>query len=266
MNKAVVVVAVLLAGGLGYYLWSQNRQAPAPAPAPAPPPPPPPPAVVDGRPAEPQIKYPVETRAPARPAHPLPSLDDSDPVMRERMTELFGAKQLGRFFITEELIRRVVATVDNLPRERVAPDTWPIRPVPGSFLVERDASGLTISPKNTDRYTAHVALAESVPPRKLVALYVRHYPLFQKAYLELGYPQGYFNDRLVEVIDHLLAAPDAPAPVRLSQPNVRYEFANDEQQSRSVGQKTLMRMGPQHAARVKAVLREIRSAITARMR
>jgi hypothetical protein len=265
MNKAVVVVAIVLAGGLGYYLWSQNKQVPAPAPPPAPAPvaPAPPP---DTRPAEPQIKYPVEAPPPPRPKHPLPSLDDSDPAMRERMTELFGAKQLGQFFITEELIRRIVATVDNLPRERVAPDTWPIRPVPGKFLVDRDGAGFTISPQNAGRYSAHVALAESVPPKKLAALYVRFYPLFQKAYLELGYPQGYFNDRLVDVIDHLLAAPEAPAPVRLAQPNVRYEFANDEQQSRSVGQKTLMRMGPQNAARIKTVLREIRGAITTRMR
>lgn len=27
--------------------------------------------------------------------------------------------------------------------------------------------------------------------------YVRLYPLFQKAYVELGYPNGYFNDRLI---------------------------------------------------------------------
>ena len=49
---------------------------------------------------------------------------------------------------------------------------------------------------------------ESVDTGRLAALYVRFYPLFQQAYRDLGYPNGYFNDRLVEVIDHLLVTPE----------------------------------------------------------
>jgi hypothetical protein len=93
---------------------------------------------------------------------------------------------------------------------------------------------------------------EQVDTQKLVQAYVRYYPLFQKAYQELGYPNGYFNDRLVEVIDHLLAAPDVPAPIALAQPKVLYEFADPALESRSAGQKILMRMGPVNEARVKA--------------
>jgi hypothetical protein len=152
--------------------------------------------------------------------------------------------------------------VDNLPRERVAPDQWPIRPVPGKLLVDNDTGGPTLSPKNSARYSAHVALAESVPPRKLVDVYIRYYPLFQTAYGELGYPSGYFNDRLIEVIDHLLATPETSIPIRLAQPSLRYEYANDDLQNRSVGQKALLRMGPENAGRIKNVLREIRREIT----
>jgi hypothetical protein len=36
-----------------------------------------------------------------------------------------------------------------------------------------------------------------VDTRKAVALYVDLYPLFQGAYAELGYPNRYFNDRLI---------------------------------------------------------------------
>ena len=64
------------------------------------------------------------------------------------------------------------------------------------------------------------------------------------------------------MIDHLLATPDVPAPVTLSQPKVLYEFADPALEQRSAGQKILMRMGPVNEARVKAKLREIRQGVT----
>jgi hypothetical protein len=99
---------------------------------------------------------------------------------------------------------------------------------------------------------------------KLVALYVRLYPLFQQAYRDLGYPDRYFNDRLVEVIDHLLATPSVPGPIKLAQPHVLYEFADPALEARSAGQKILIRIGPDNAARVKAKLRELRRQVTGR--
>ena len=83
---------------------------------------------------------------------------------------------------------------------------------------------------------------EAVEAKRLVAAYVRLYPLFQTAYQELGYPNGYFNDRLVQAIDDLLAAPDIAAP-RLVQPKVLYEFADADLEERSAGQKIMLRMG-----------------------
>jgi hypothetical protein len=79
--------------------------------------------------------------------------------------------------------------------------------------------------------------------------------------VDLGYPNGYFNDRLVEVIDNLLAAPDVKGPVKLVVPHVLYEYADPDLQQRSAGQKLLIRMGPANAAKVKAKLREIRAKV-----
>ena len=105
---------------------------------------------------------------------------------------------------------------------------------------------------------------EGVEAKRLVAAYVRMYPLFQAAYQELGYPHGYFNDRLVQAIDDLLATPDAPAP-RLAQPKVLYEFADAALEERSAGQKIMLRMGSANAARVKDKLRAIRRELTGQM-
>jgi len=99
--------------------------------------------------------------------------------------------------------------------------------------------------------------------KSLAALYRRLYPLFQQAYEDLGYPGKYFNDRLVEVIDHLLETPEIAAPIPLEQPRVFYTYADASLEARSAGQKLLIRMGPANARIVKAKLRELRAEIVA---
>ena len=66
-----------------------------------------------------------------------------------------------------------------------------------------------------------------------------------------------------EVEAHLLATPEVQGPIELTQPRVFYEFADPELEALSSGQKTLIRMGPENAAVVKAKLREVRKLIAA---
>ena len=213
-------------------------------------------------PSEPPIRHPIEPAAP--PPEPLPTLAESDGAMREELAELFG-QRLEEFFNLQDIIHRVVATVDNLPRENPPVRLMPVKPVAGRLVTASKGENLTISPENAARYVLYVQLAQAVPTEPLVAVYVRFYPLFQQQYEELGYPGKYFNDRLVEVIDHLLATPEVQEPVRLTQPKVLYEFADPKLENLSAGQKILVRMGGENAAKVKAKLREIRSAVASKV-
>jgi hypothetical protein len=47
---------------------------------------------------------------------------------------------------------------------------------------------------------------------------------------------------------------------------VLFEYADPALERRSVGQRMLVRMGPEHAARLKSKLREIRTALTSEVR
>jgi hypothetical protein len=194
---------------------------------------------------------------------PLPALAESDSALRAAIGGLVGEPALLDFFAMTGLAAKIVATVDNLPRGKVAVKIRPLRGPAGAFAAEGAAGDLVIAEANAARYAAHVELAEAADTRRLAALYLRFYPLLQEAYRELGYPQGHFNDRLVQVIDHLLATPQVEAPVRLVQPKVLYEFADPSLESRSAGQKLLLRMGAANAARIKAKLRDFRREITA---
>jgi hypothetical protein len=196
------------------------------------------------------------------PAKPLPTLDNSDPMMREAVSALVGKKAFEEMVYPTALVRRIVATVDNLPRATAPRRVMPLEPVPGAFAV-LDATGeASISAANSARYAPYVRVFESLDMRALAKRYVESYPLFQRAYVELGFPNANFNDRLVEAIDDLLAAPEAGGPVKLVRPKVLYQFADPELEQRSAGQKIMLRMGPENAARVKAKLREIRRELT----
>jgi hypothetical protein len=91
--------------------------------------------------------------------------------------------------------------------------------------------------------------------------YRRHYPLFQEAWRQMGYADGEFNDRLLEIIDELLATPQVADPVDLIKPEAFYLFSDPELEALPAGQKILIRMGNANAERVKSKLSEIREAL-----
>ena len=179
-------------------------------------------------------------------------------AMREALANLFKGNKLPAFVQPMNLIRNIVATIDNLPRSKAAPRLWPVQPTPGPLSTINAGDNLVIAPNNSVRYAPFVALVHAVDSKQLVAIYVRFYPLFQQAYRELGYPDGYFNDRLVAVIDHLIATPEVKPPIALVQPKVLYQYADPELEALSAGQKAMIRVGPDNAAVLKAKLREIR--------
>ncbi|HET9580397.1 MAG TPA: DUF3014 domain-containing protein [Usitatibacter sp.] len=244
----VVIVAAIGAGA--YYWWQQQSRPPSL---------PPPTAAQSPAPAPTGPKHPLPTEA----AAPLPTLNESDAAMNEALASLLGNQAVQRFLNVDGIVRRIVATVDNLPRETLATRLNPVKPVGGAFVTRGPEGSLTIAPENAQRYTPLVRLMEQVDTKKAVALYVRFYPLFQQAYEELGYPGRYFNDRLVEAIDNMLDAPEPDKPVALVVPHVLYEYQDPEIESRSAGQKVLVRIGRSNEAVVKAKLRELRQEVVA---
>jgi hypothetical protein len=253
-RRVIGLVLVAAVAGAAWWLWPR----PAPGPAPALPPEPLPEAPVA---VEPGPSFPLEEPPEAETSEPLPVLDDSDALLGRELAELVGAPVFRQLFVTDGLARRFVATVDNLPRRQAPRSKWPVRGASGAFVVGGSEDAPVLEAANFARYDAYARVATLLDAGAAVALYRRFYPLFQQAYEDLGYPGRYFNDRLVEAIDDLLAAPELDAPIPLVRPEVLYEFADPALESRSAGQKALVRMGPANAQRIKAKLREIRALV-----
>ena len=253
-NISIAVAAIIILGSIAaYFYWQQSQPKPEPVHVQVLPSPPPP---------KPEVRQVIEA-PPVSP--PLPALADSDNFMLDALTGLVNNKSLMKLFHTERIIHNIVATIDNLPRRRAPMSVMPVEQAAGKFVTAGDEGDLTISPKNAARYTPYVKIAEAIDAKKLVEIYVRLYPLFQQAYEGLGYPKKYFNDRLIVVLDDLLAAPDIKEPVKLAQPSVFYLFADPDLEGRSIGQRILMRTGSKNEAIIKGKLRGIKQELKLHM-
>lgn len=270
-RTALAVLLVLVLAGAAWFAWQHRSQpvalAPVPAPAPAP-------VAVAPQPAPPAASepthYPIEAVAQEAAAQGPLTPQDLQPAL----IELFGRKAVLGLLQLDDFPRRVAATVDNLARTQSASRLWPVKPVQDRFLVREERGVTVIDPDNAQRYTPLVLMAENVNLQKLAAFYRRLYPLLQSAYEELGFPGKAFNDRAVQVIDHLLATPEPTGPLEVKLPTfsgpvqptrpwVLYQFVKPEYESLSSGQKILLRVGPVNERRLKARLAALRKLLVA---
>ena len=128
---------LLVVGAAGLYLL---RGQPEPEPVvdvarpPVQTPAAPPPAVVDTAPPEP-----VRTL-------PLPPLDESDPEVVGGLTEIFGPEAVMQHLVPERIVRNIVVSIDNAPRQQMALNQRPFRATAGEFVTRGSEDDLTLAP------------------------------------------------------------------------------------------------------------------------
>jgi len=278
MKAWIIGVLLVLFVAVGWYFYeaSQKDDIPTPPPAaeviqeaPAP-------VAIEEEPVEEFVEAaPPEEPEPVVEEEPLPPLLDSDSLAADSLGSLVGDAMAGRYFASEDMIPRMVTTIDALSSKQIPGAVQAVQGPEGDFEVSVDdqpdpsivnEEGDPIpqflsDPSNDGRYLVYVEMLEAVDTEELVEMYQRQSPLFEEAWRQLGYADGDFNQRLLAVIDELLATPEVEGPLRLKKPEAYYLFSNDELESLSAGQKILLRMGNEIAARVKAKLSEIRQAL-----
>ena len=141
----VIGVAAVVIAGSAYFFWPRT-----------PPPPPPAPTSAAPAPAPAAPHYPVPAAA-----EPLPALKDSDVSVLESLRSLLGADAVASL-VPESIIRNIVATIDNLPREQVSQRLNPVRPIGGGLKVKWRDGTLTLAPENAARYNAYVSTFEKI--------------------------------------------------------------------------------------------------------
>jgi hypothetical protein len=282
MKNILIITAILLLGGAAAYFFLMNSPQDQPeltSPEIITQAAPPPaeiiekPAAENGLPAK-QPTYPQSTQSQVSKS-PALTLGESDPVVRESMSALVGEAEVIQNVVTENVIAKLVATIDALTSRQLSPNHLPVMPPGGVLEVTEDTSssqpmktaqGDTIreyilDPVNERRYSHYVEVLESIDTQDLIAQLQEYQPLLEDAFRDLGYPDTSFGTRLQEVIGHLLQTPIPDEPVRLIKPEAYYLFADPELEALSAGQKLMIRMGRGNAQRVRSKLADIKTAL-----
>ncbi len=254
----VLFVLGLAAAGYAVYSWQAGRTRPPAAEAPAAPPV----AAAPAAEAPAPVQNPVPGAAPeAQMQAPAEAPADLARAFDESLASLADRSQIEQFVATDELVRRIVASVDSMTTDTVVMRVRAVKAIPGPFATQARDGEIVLDPANFARYGPFVRFVESIDTKRATALYVKFYSLFQGEYRAQGYPKRYFNDRLIVAIDDLLATPEVREPIRLVQPKVLYRYADPDLEARSAGQKAMIRMGPDNAQRLKAKLRALRGEL-----
>jgi len=212
----------------------------------------------------------VETPPPAPPPPPveepeeaigLPSLAESDSLVRDLVAALTSHPAFAAWLIPDQVVRTFVLVVDNVADgHNPADHLTPLRPTQ-RFRTLGEAPQLSIDPASYARYNTHAEIVASINPVGAAELYRRLYPLITEAYVELGHPDGGFDDTLRRALRTLLETPVLERDASLVPRAAFFEFAADELEDLQPVQKQFLGMGPRNVRAVQASLLDIARAL-----
>jgi len=245
-------VGVMLVAGVGYFALRR----------PAPPKPSPSPIAAATALASPTPAA-LPTPTPLPPVD-LPSLDQSDTLVRQLVGALSKHPQLGTWLAQQGLIERFTAVVENIVAG-ANPRTHLGFLVPRQrFAVRMQKGRMLADPKGFAGYDAFFDAVESLDAQGCARVYRTLEPLFDKAYQDLGNPGGRFRPRLAAAMARLAEVPVLSGDVELravTKPILLYQYVDPKLEALSPGQKLLLRTGPRNVARFQAKLKEIDAAL-----
>ncbi len=192
---------------------------------------------------------------------PPVELDKSDDLVRQLAKEISSHPSIPVWLRSDQLIRRFVASVDNLanglsPRPHI--DFF----IPaGDFKIIKKGNLYYADPDGYSRYNPVVDVIISLDSKQCVYVFRSLKPLFQEAYRDLGYPDQDFQETFFKAIVELLKTPVLEGDVLLERTVVSYVMADPKLEDLSEAQKHLLRMGPENVGAIQTKLREIALAL-----
>ncbi|KKO47381.1 hypothetical protein WG68_01765 [Arsukibacterium ikkense] len=203
--------------------------------------------------AEPELIVPEPAAEPE--PEPLPELEQSDPLLKRELLQLDWPPGLAGLINTEQMVRNLVVTIDNLAQQQLVTNHPVVAPLDRPFqaLAEPDGERYQLDPAGYQRYEPYLRLLETAEPEKMLKVLQRYQPLFEQAFAELGYPDLSFQQRLQQALQQFLAIEPIMVDTTLLRPSVAYTYADPAVESRSALQKQIIRMGPANHQRLRVV-------------
>lgn len=189
---------------------------------------------------------------------PLPALEKSDPVLKQEVLKFDWQPGLAGLINTEQMVRNLVVTVDNLAQRQLVANHPVVVPLDQPFVATPGQNDQTyqIDPAGYQRYEPYVRLLENAAPEQILQLLERYQPLFDQAFGELGYPELNFRQRLKQALQQFLAIEPNTADTTLVRKSVAYTYADPAVEERSDLEKQVIRLGPDNHQRLRVVAQQ----------
>ncbi len=203
------------------------------------------------------------------PVKPLPTLNESDSWVQEKLPSLTWRKELLKLVVNDDMIRRFVVFTDNFSKGVIAYEHSPfVKPVASFSAKEfRDTenkgqAAWQWDESATRRFSLYVDLLRSIDTDTLMVWYIEVKPLIDEAYQELGYPDANFTETLQDAIIRVLDTQIPKSALSLTRPSVMYKFSDEELEGRDDADKLLLRLGRENLLVIKSILLEINEKLS----
>ena len=188
-------------------------------------------------------------------------LNQSDPAVRELIASAQVPGLLREWSRQKELLRSVVAAVDNVAQGQSPSVQLAFLAPEEKFSVIEKNGNTCPDPRSYRRYDALINVFMDIPDETLIFWYRKLRPTLETAFRELGYPEITFSQRLKQAIEQLDQVPVTRKDAPLEKKILSYAFADSNLENLNPAQKHLLRLGPENVARIQKKLRGFASAL-----
>ena len=200
---------------------------------------------------------------------PLPSLDESDNWLKEKLPSLTWRHELLKLVIDDNMVRRFVVFTDNFSQGILTYKHSPLTLPNSSFSAietqnfdESNQQEWLWDKSSERRFSLYIDLIKSTDSESLINWYLEIKPLIDEAYSELGYPDDKFTDTLQSAITRVLDADSPKSPLKIIRPSVMYKYQDPAIEALDDVDKLLLRLGKENLLIIKSALLEFSEKLT----
>ncbi len=221
------------------------------------------PAVVDASQQDRQIPS-TPQRTPQK---KLPALNQSDDYFRTHIQSFFASPPafVQQWVHGSELIRNAVSLIDAASQGYIVDKMRRMRKFSEDFVVTEEGEGIKkryyMSAYSYYRYNDFANRIAGMDPHHIANTFHLLQPLLEKAYQEIGAPEGNISSAVIQALDQVLTAPVIYGKIELTRSSVLYQYKDRRLETASDIHKQMLRMGAENTEKIQRKVSEIKKLI-----
>jgi hypothetical protein len=185
-----------------------------------------------------------------------------DPFLRGLLGSLSTRPELARWLATEGLMQQMAVAIDRISHGATPARDLRVLAPSSEFRAEGSGFTRTMDAASYRRYDGLAETVASIDPAAAATVYRTIRPRLNEAYVSLGRTEADVDVAVQQALEVLIATPVPSGPIRLVEGRgATWAFADPKLEALDPAQKQLLRMGPENANRVIAMLKQLQQQL-----